>query len=1776
MSEARSLLHKPLIRRVALAVLTGLFLVPAQAMAIVPPDAAFVPFTCNGQVMTDGTRDPHTDHRDIVGDETYYAVSRAIDANNLYLRLRLNGDPRNSTAGIGDLRPFGWGFVVDAAPFNVLPDGTYTSYDYLVHLNGTGSPDLLRMVANDPNTQTEPNDPTASANGPLVWSLQHGVPNPVWHVQEVPGATAFSQGNPDFLLTFIIPWVELAKAGITPSTPVRMWIGSTNSNNSIDRDFACSSQSSGQTMNDIDPDPVTFDPDIDVDGIPDYLDNCPYVFNPDQADANNNDIGDACELFITSPLDGDVFNVTSVLAAGTAGPNLDVDLYLNGVYVGTVTADMNGDWDYSLDGLPEGIHELLAISMVGPGLETWDMVTFEIDLTDPYVTITAPTEGQILTAYLVNITGTSEPGSAVSVYFEGMMIPAAQLSVAGNGNWSTSYTVTADGDYTVIAIATDAAGNEAAATVNFVVNFNQCLNPADNDCGTDAICTNTASGDGYTCACPTGYDGDPYDVCTDIDECDLGTDSCDDNATCTNTPGSYTCACNSGYTGDGFTCDDINECELGTDSCDDNATCTNTPGSYTCACNSGYTGDGFTCDDINECDLGTDSCDDNATCTNTAGSYTCACNSGYTGDGFTCDDIDECAPGYPNICDDNATCTNTDGGYTCTCLPDYANINGNGSLCIELYVTIATPDDGAYLSDPFVVFSGSATPGVDVELFINGDFVATVVADADGIWVYDPGVEFANGTYSVRAVTTLADLTRFAAITFTVDSDAPAVAITSPTAGQVVTQYTVVITGTIEPSAALEVYFAGNLIDEADIVRDIDGNWSTTYTVSGDGPYTVRAVATSLAGVSANDSVTFTVNFNQCLNAADNTCGANTQCVNTATGAGFTCVCLAGFEGDPFAGCTDIDECSRGLDMCDDNATCSNTSGSYTCECNAGYEGDGFACDDIDECELGTDTCDMNATCSNTDGGYTCTCNAGYEGDGESCVDIDECELGTDSCDENATCTNTIGSYTCACNAGYEGDGFSCVDIDECELGTDTCDANATCSNTDGGYTCTCNAGYEGDGESCGDIDECALGTDSCDENATCTNTVGSYTCACNAGYEGDGLTCVDVDECELGTDTCDENATCTNTDGGFTCACNEGYEGDGQTCGDIDECALGIDMCDENATCENTVGGYTCTCDEGYEGNGMTCEDIDECELGTDTCDENATCTNTDGGFVCACEDGFTGDGESCDDIDECSDADLNSCDAFATCENTVGGYTCTCLEGYADVNGDGTSCVEVFVTVIAPADGSSVNTNTPTISGTATLESTVSIFIDGVLVANVDPDQDGNWSFTVDQALDDGTYDLTVTVTLVDITEASETTFTVDTEAPEVAIVEPAEDDVVTDVPTVITGTADPGTTIVVWLNGEVVGETTADDDGNWSVDLDADLELAPGTQTITVEGTDGAGNTTTAEHDFIYDPSVAVAITSPAEGAEVRTSFPTISGTGEPGQYVVIYVDGVEVAMVTVAEDGTWTWTAEDAIADGPVTVSVESTSEAGLTATDEVTFTIDTRVDVQPVTIDNEDTLTNQPRPTVTGSAAPNSTVEILVNGQVVGTVTADANGNWRWTPGSDLNDGQNTIVARPEGGTNADGDSVVITVDTVPPALTLDGPIAGATIEPGTVTVSGTAEPGAVVEIHVDGVLVGTTTADDNGNWSQDVVIEAEGDHTIEARARDAAGNETSIEITVTVPTAEEPEPTPEPQYRVTGGGPACASATTGTSTPASGLLLLALVALGLVVTRRRR
>ena len=73
-----------------------------------------------------------------------------------------------------------------------------------------------------------------------------------------------------------------------------------------------------------------------------------------------------------------------------------------------------------------------------------------------------------------------------------------------------------------------------------------------------------------------------------MDEC-KGNNDCHSNATCSNTDGGHNCTCKGGFAGNGSVCRDVDECESSINDCDPNTTlCVNGIGNYLCKCRTGY------------------------------------------------------------------------------------------------------------------------------------------------------------------------------------------------------------------------------------------------------------------------------------------------------------------------------------------------------------------------------------------------------------------------------------------------------------------------------------------------------------------------------------------------------------------------------------------------------------------------------------------------------------------------------------------------------------------------------------------------------------------------------------------------------------------------------------------------------------------------------------------------------------------------------------------------------------------------------------------------------------------------------------------------------------------------------------------------------------------------------------------------------------------------------------------------------------------------------------
>ncbi|AKF83077.1 cell envelope biogenesis protein OmpA [Myxococcus fulvus 124B02] len=446
-----------------------------------------------------------------------------------------------------------------------------------------------------------------------------------------------------------------------------------------------------------------------------------------------------------------------------------------------------------------------------------------------------------------------------------------------------------------------------------------------------------------------------------------------------------------------------------------------------------------------------------------------------------------------------------------------------------------------------------------------------------------------------------------------------------------------------------------------------------------------------------------------------------------------------------------------------------------------------------------------------------------------------------------------------------------------------------------------------------------------------------------------------------------------------------------------------------------------------------------------------------------------------------------------------------------------------QTAVAVTTPAEGAVLTNATVTYSGTGEPGSSVTVVVDGVTVGTVTVGAGGTWSVPVATPLADGPHTVTATATDTNGNTATDTnSFTVDATT-SVAVTTPAEGAVLTNPVVTYSGTAEPGATVTVSVDGTVIDTVTAGPDGSWSLPVATPLD--DGSHTVSVTATDTSGNTATDSNTFTVDTGTTVAVTTPAEGAVLTTGTVTYSGTAEPGAEVTVSVDGNTVGTVTADPSGNWSIPGNSSLADGSHTVTATAEDAQGHTATDSNTFTVDTSTNVA-ITTPAEGAVVNTAEVTYTGTAEPGAEVTVTVDGTVVGTVTADPSGNWSIPGNSSLADGPHTVSVTAEdehGHTATDTHTFTVNTSTT---VEITTPADGAVLDNGVVTYSGTGEPGATVTVVVDGNTVGTVTVSAGGTWSVSVAATlADGSHTVTATAEDDEGNTATDTNTFTVDTA---------------------------------------------------
>ncbi len=167
-----------------------------------------------------------------------------------------------------------------------------------------------------------------------------------------------------------------------------------------------------------------------------------------------------------------------------------------------------------------------------------------------------------------------------------------------------------------------------------------------------------------------------------------------------------------------------------------------------------------------------------------------------------------------------------------------------------------------------------------------------------------------------------------------------------------------------------------------------------------------------------------------------------------------------------------------------------------------------------------------------------------------------------------------------------------------------------------------------------------------------------------------------------------------------------------------------------------------------------------------------------------------------------------------------------------------------------------------------------------------------------------------------------------TLDTSRPPLVLLEPYEGQLLSARRVTVSGSCEPGMTLR--LNGEPV-DTAAET-------FSRELELSEGANTISLEGSDAAGNAVGIRVTVFVDTvAPALEVVEPMEGFRTNELSVTVSGLSEPGARV-----SVNGAPVVVDAEGRFSTT--QTLRRGSNTITVTASDEAGNTETKSVTLKV----------------------------------------------------------------------------------------------------------------------------------------------------------------------------------------------------------------------------------------
>ncbi|EPF3982200.1 non-fimbrial adhesin SiiE [Salmonella enterica subsp. enterica serovar Senftenberg] len=465
---------------------------------------------------------------------------------------------------------------------------------------------------------------------------------------------------------------------------------------------------------------------------------------------------------------------------------------------------------------------------------------------------------------------------------------------------------------------------------------------------------------------------------------------------------------------------------------------------------------------------------------------------------------------------------------------------------------------------------------------------------------------------------------------------------------------------------------------------------------------------------------------------------------------------------------------------------------------------------------------------------------------------------------------------------------------------------------------------------------------------------------------------------------------------------------------------------------------------------------------------------------------------------------------------------------------------------------------TLTPSIVGTAEENAKVDIYVDNKLVASVDVDKDGNWSYEFkDNELSEG--ENSIKVVAVDKagnkneTTDSIITDTIPPEKPTIELDDSSDSGIKNDnitnstLPTFI-GVAEPGSTVSIYLGLKHLGEVIVAKDGTWSYTLTTPLK--DGEYNITATATDIAGHTSaTANLPFTIDTRISYF------SAEIETTDdsgivgdnvtnntrPTFTGKTEPNAIIsVINSETGEEVVFKANDQGEWTFNFTSDSVEGINNLTFTVEDVAGNKKDFSFSYVIDTIAPVPPtvsledyVVLPNGIILSGNDLPALVGTAEPKSTILLMRDGKLYDSIEVDSNGTWNYQFSNKFLQGAYDIeiISQDAAGNKSSTVKYSFTIQTevVPPKAELDASDdSGAkgdwiTNKHNALTLLGTADRFATVNILIDGKTIGVTTADADGNWNFDISRNlSDNVYKITVESIDPLGRTSSVDYQLTI------------------------------------------------------